>query len=325
MSSSDSFSPPGRLKIENVGGDIVQHEVDQAVLAPWQYIKRLPGKDVRAKLIDAFQLWFACPEDKIVAVKSIISDLHNASLLIDDIEDNSHIRRGQPCAHMIFGIAPVINSANYIYFLALEHCHNLGSHAAMGVFVSELLNLHRGQGQDIQWRDSGECPTETEYNNMVLDKTGGLFRLAVGLLQSFGTKHLDTNFTPLVNVMALYFQIRDDLVNLTSDDYSKTKGFCEDFTEGKFSLPIIHALRIADEGPSLQAEIKSVLKQRTEDITVLRFAQQRLRAAGSLHYVRQRCIELKREFDEELEKIGGNPALAKIMEALHAEVEKLED
>lgn len=69
--------------------------------------------------------------------------------MIDDIEDNSKLRRGVPVAHSIFGIPTVINTANYAYFLALEKCHALKNTKAMDVFVGELLNLHRGQGQDI--------------------------------------------------------------------------------------------------------------------------------------------------------------------------------
>jgi len=46
--------------------------------------------------------------------------LHNASLLIDDIEDSSTLRRGFPVAHSIYGVPAVINSANYVYFLGLE-------------------------------------------------------------------------------------------------------------------------------------------------------------------------------------------------------------
>ena len=61
------------------------------------------------------------------------------------------------------------------------------------------------------------CPTEDQYKAMVLDKTGGLFRLAVGLMQAFSDNR--TDFGPLVNKMALYFQIRDDLVNLMSPEY----------------------------------------------------------------------------------------------------------
>jgi geranylgeranyl diphosphate synthase type 3 len=69
--------------------------------------------------------------------------------MIDDIEDNSKLRRGIPVAHSIFGIPTVINGANYAYFLALEKCHALKNPEAMNVFVGELLNLHRGQGHDI--------------------------------------------------------------------------------------------------------------------------------------------------------------------------------
>mmetsp|Transcript_39908 Transcript_39908/g.60290 ORF Transcript_39908/g.60290 Transcript_39908/m.60290 type:complete len:91 (-) Transcript_39908:1015-1287(-) len=69
--------------------------------------------------------------------------------MIDDIEDNSKLRRGVPVAHSIFGVAPVINTANYMFFLGLERCHALNNPKAMRVFVLEILNLHRGQGHDI--------------------------------------------------------------------------------------------------------------------------------------------------------------------------------
>ncbi len=67
--------------------------------------------------------------------QDIIGDLHNASLLIDDIEDNSKLRRGKPVAHSIFGVAPVINCANYVYFLALNKCQNLNNPDATKVKV----------------------------------------------------------------------------------------------------------------------------------------------------------------------------------------------
>jgi geranylgeranyl diphosphate synthase type 3 len=163
------------------------HEPDPMLLEAFHYINQVPGKDIRGKLIDAFQRWFKIPDDKVVAIKELIGELHNASLLIDDIEDDSTLRRGIPVAHSIYGVPTTINCANYVYFLALERCHRLGNPAAMNIFVLELLNLHRGQGQDIFWRDNLRCPTEEEYERMVLDKTGGLFRLAVGLMQAFSS------------------------------------------------------------------------------------------------------------------------------------------
>lgn len=79
-------------------------------------------------------------------------------------------------AHAIYGVPTVINTANYVYFIALERVQRLGSPEALAVFVSELLRLHRGQGQDIAWRDSGHCPTEEEYQAMVLDSARRLPR-----------------------------------------------------------------------------------------------------------------------------------------------------
>ena len=108
--------------------------------------------------------------------QDIIASLHNASLLVDDIEDSSKLRRGVPCAHTIYGIANTINCANYVFFLALEKCHTLQSKPAMDVFVLELLNLHRGQGQDILWREECRCPTgdtklNSEQNIILMIKT----------------------------------------------------------------------------------------------------------------------------------------------------------
>ena len=162
----------------------VRHAVDASILEPFAYISETPGKDVRGALIDAFNAWLKIPQQKIDAIKSIISRLHNASLLVDDIEDGSQLRRGKPVAHAIFGVPHTLNAANYAYFVALEECHRLGSPEALSVFVEELLNLHRGQGQDIVWRDTQRVPTEEEYYSMVLDKTGGLFRLAVSCAAS---------------------------------------------------------------------------------------------------------------------------------------------
>jgi geranylgeranyl diphosphate synthase, type III len=86
-------------------------------------------------------------------------------------------------AHNIFGVAQTINSANYAYFVAQEKIRELNQPRAYEVFTEELLRLHRGQGMDLYWRDTLACPTEEEYIEMILNKTGGLFRLGVKLMQ----------------------------------------------------------------------------------------------------------------------------------------------
>mmetsp|Transcript_26143 Transcript_26143/g.61294 ORF Transcript_26143/g.61294 Transcript_26143/m.61294 type:complete len:363 (-) Transcript_26143:337-1425(-) len=294
--------------------EYVTHESDEAVLEPFRYIHQVPGKDVRGKLIDAFQVWLKIPQEKIEVIKTIIGELHNASLLIDDIEDNSQLRRGIPVAHSIYGVPNTINCANYVYFLALERVHVLGNPKAMGVFVYELLNLHRGQGQDILWRDTVKCPTEDQYRAMVLDKTGGLFRLAVGLMAAFSD--CETDFTPLVNQLALYFQIRDDLINLASSDYMSSKSYCEDLTEGKFSFPIIHCILSRPE----DTQLLNILKKRTENIDIKRHAVMFMAKCGSFEHTRRELARIKDEVMAEIARLGGHPVLVSLIEYLDRQV-----
>lgn len=83
---------------------------------------------------------------------------------------------------------------------------------ATQVYTEQLLELHRGQGMEIYWRDNFTCPTESEYKQMTIRKTGGLFMLAIRLMQLFSDKKID--FSKLTAILGLYFQIRDDYCNL---------------------------------------------------------------------------------------------------------------
>lgn len=185
---------------------------DEKLLQPFTYILQVPGKQIRAKLAHAFNYWLKIHGDKLVVVGDIVQMLHNSSLLIDDIQDNSILRRGIPVAHSIYGVASTINAANYVLFIALERVLSLNHPEATTVYTEQLLELHRGQGMEIYWRDNYTCPSVEEYQQMTKRKTGGLFMLAIRLMQLFSENKAD--FTKLTGILGLYFQIRDDYCNL---------------------------------------------------------------------------------------------------------------
>ena len=159
-------------------------EKDKVLMGPYEYLLNQPGKDIRTQLIAAFNEWLEVPPDSLEVITKVIGMLHTASLLVDDVEDSSLLRRGLPVAHSIFGTAQTINSANYVYFVALQELQKLKNPKAITIYTEELLNLHRGQGMDLFWRDTLTCPSEDDYLEMVGNKTGGLFRLAVKLMQA---------------------------------------------------------------------------------------------------------------------------------------------
>lgn len=263
---------------------------EKIIMGPYDYLFSHPGKDIRSALIKAFNAFLHVPPRSLEIITKVVGMLHTSSLLIDDVQDGSTLRRGVPVAHNIFGTAQTINSANYVYFLALQELLNLeNKDEAMEIFTTELLNLHRGQGMDLYWRDTLTCPTEDDYLEMVQNKTGGLFRLAVKLMQAESPEKGRIDCVPLVNLMGLVFQVCDDYLNLSSSVYTKNKGLCEDLTEGKFSFPVIHSVR----SHPANLQLINILKQRTTDEEVKRYAVKYMEGTGSFEYTKRVIHELK--------------------------------
>ncbi|KAA1470497.1 terpenoid synthase [Dentipellis sp. KUC8613] len=321
---------------------------ESALLEPYTYITATPGKEIRAEMIAAFNNWLNVPAPKLQLISRVVSMLHNASLLVDDIEDDSQLRRGQPVAHKIYGVPQTINTANYVYFLAYKELFALRSSAVSSaatgagpssgevhtaaseerlysdvdldrIVTDELLNLHRGQGLELLWRDSLSCPTEEEYIGMVNNKTGGLFRVAVKLMMACATTNPTVDYVPLVNLIGVYFQIRDDYMNLQSNQYATNKGFAEDLTEGKFSFPIVHAVR-ADTS---NRQVLNVLQKRPTTPTLKTHTIAYLKTrTKSFDYTLQVLRKLETQVHAEIQRLGGNPKLQAIVDALHVKDEE---
>ncbi|KAF7965508.1 hypothetical protein HWV62_43098 [Athelia sp. TMB] len=73
---------------------------ESALLEPYTYITSNPGKEIRGQMIDAFNHWLKVPTEKLKIITRVVSMLHSATLIpsVDDIEDDSQLRRGQPGA-----------------------------------------------------------------------------------------------------------------------------------------------------------------------------------------------------------------------------------
>ena len=287
---------------------------DEILLEPFTYLLRKKGKDIRPKLLKAFNVWLKVPDEKVKLIGDIIQMLHNSSLLVDDIQDNSVLRRGNPCAHKIYGVASTINSANYVYFIGLEKILELNNPEAVHIFKESMLELHRGQGMEIYWRDTFMCPTENEYRDMTVRKTGGLFNLAVKLMQLFSNNDdcPAYDYVELTSLLGLYFQIRDDYANLCLDEYFANKSFGEDLTEGKYNFPIVHAIQKYPKDNRLN----NILRQRTQEIDVKKYAIKLLEDAGSFRYTRDQMRLLDNKIRAEIGKLNGNDVLLRVMDDL---------
>jgi len=286
---------------------------EKHLLEPFNYLIQHPGKEIRSKLIDAFDIWLNVPKVELKIIKDVIEMLHTSSLLIDDVEDDSELRRGVPVAHKIFGIPSTISCANYVYFIALEKLLELKNLNLIKIYSDELLNLHRGQGMEIYFRDSNICPTEADYMDIVSNKTGGLLRLGVKLMKELSTtKKINGEYVDLANAIGEYYQIRDDYSNLLSETYINNKGFCEDITEGKYSYPIIHCIKNHPESHQLE----KIIRQRTSNIELKRYCIKLMKESNSFEYTKTKLREIEEKIKKQIDNLGGNIILTKMVTEL---------
>lgn len=173
---------------------------------------------------------------------------HTASLIHDDIEDASLVRRALPAAHVKYGSDVAINSACYLYFLSLSCIDSLENAETKNVLYSlytkALKAMHRGQAADIFWHKDAEFfPSEDEYIKMCRGKTGSLAFLAAASGSFLGgfTEEKIQLLKKIVLDFALGFQIMDDSLNILGKVSGKEAA--DDLAEGKKSFVILRHLK----------------------------------------------------------------------------------
>lgn len=150
------------------------------------------------------------------------------------------------------------------------------------------------------------------FNNL---ETGGLFKLAVLLMKCYSADKRD--FSGLIEAIGMFFQIRDDLANLTSKEYSDSKSFCEDLTEGKFSYPIVKYFEKEPETDRLM----EILKKRTDDVEIKKEAISLLLETNCFKITNIKLLELKKIIFEQIKNFDGNPNLEMLLNHLSKIVE----
>lgn len=185
--------------------------------------------------------------DSALPLAPLVEFCHNASLIHDDIEDDSDQRRGKPAVHHIYGVDTAINSGSFFYFLSLSCIDAYKGGNKEGIYRlwgDYMRKLHLGQAMDISWhRDIKFVPSIEEYYVMCGMKTGTLARLAVevGAHAADAPEGTAQMLGEAAEKLGIGFQILDDVKNLTTGIPGKKRG--DDIVEGKKSLPVLLYLR----------------------------------------------------------------------------------
>ena len=224
-----------------------------------------------------------------VELAAVVEIAHNATLVIDDVEDQSELRRGKPTMHKASGIDVAVNTGVLLHLLPLQSLMAVSvlsseqRATAIEIYVEELVAVYHGQALDIAWHQAEhESTSQEQYLEMCRLKTGGLLRMAARLacLVTSQDVSVTTQVASFAEAAGIAFQIRDDVLDLTADEQEFGKAFGNDITEGKMSLPVILAL--AELAPEERSELLSILESQTHDHKTILRAHELIQRTGAI-------------------------------------------
>ena len=232
------------------------------------------------------------------AAAAAIEHFHTAALIHDDIADASTLRRGQPCLHLTQGEGLAINAGD----LALSQVTGLvidDDSLDDGVKLRVLKELVQmatrtieGQALDIGWARDGRFDLSiSDYLTMASHKTAfysGGTPLAVGAIIGGGSAQQVEALRSFGMATGLAFQIQDDILNLVGKKEAVKKDFRSDITEGKRTLPAVHAI----ENSGCSRELVGILASHTTETAKLVKAVEIMQEAGSIDFARDYALKL---------------------------------
>jgi len=244
--------------------------------------------------------------------------IHNGTLVIDDIEDSSDVRRGKPCLHKTFGVDIAVNAGNAAYYLPLLSLmlHRETFSAEMQrdvyeVYVQEMINLSMGQAMDIAWHRgiaNADTLSDQDYLQMCAYKTGTLARMAAKMaaVLSGASKELTEKLGCLAECIGVAFQMQDDILDLTGEEFAKSKGCIGgDITEGKRSLLVICTLQKANADD--KARLLEILGMHTTDQDLRNEAITIIKKYGAFKHVKTLAEQMLTESWREVDKLLPTP------------------
>ncbi|HEX9262231.1 MAG TPA: polyprenyl synthetase family protein [Candidatus Bathyarchaeia archaeon] len=239
--------------------------------------------------------------------------VHNGTLIIDDLEDSSDLRRGKPCTYRIYDVDIAVNAGNAMYYLpllplmekrALIPAQSLRD--IYEVYVQEMINLSMGQAMDIAWHKgiaNADNLEEDDYLQMCLYKTGTLARMAARLAAVIAGANntLVEKLGRFAESIGVAFQMQDDVLDLTGKEFAEKKGGRgQDITEGKRTLSVIHTLKKANKND--KKRLVDILSMHTSHQTLRDEAITIMRKYNSIDHVRQTAVRIVQESWTDVEK-----------------------
>jgi octaprenyl-diphosphate synthase len=177
-----------------------------------------------------------------VPLAAIVEFIHTATLLHDDVVDESELRRGQQSAHAIWGNAASVLVGDFLYSRSFQMMVGLDSMRVMAVLAEATNTIAEGEVQQLLNMGDPEVDRQ-RYMQVIENKTAKLFEAACQLAAIAASQppEIETAMSVYGNRLGAAFQIADDVLDYTGNAETMGKNAGDDLAEGKPTLPLIIA------------------------------------------------------------------------------------
>jgi octaprenyl-diphosphate synthase len=227
-----------------------------------------------------------------VLAAAIIEFIHTATLLHDDVVDESDLRRGQETANSVFGNQASVLVGDFLYSRAFQMMVEVGQMRVMDVLADATNTIAEGEVLQLMNCNDPET-TEARYLEVIYRKTAKLFEagMQIGAILADQTRAVEDALMEYGKHLGLAFQLVDDALDYESDREQLGKNIGDDLSEGKPTLPLIYALQRGS--PKEQVMIRRAIEQGgLDEIGPILAA---IQTTGALAYTLTRARESARQ------------------------------
>lgn len=278
------------------------------------HIRQRAGKRMRPILILLMARNYGSVTDVTQHAAVGLELLHTASLVHDDVVDESRERRGQESVNALYDNKVAVLVGDYILSTALLSVSYTHSEKIVRYLAELGRTLSDGEILQLSSIDNEEISEETYYN-IIKNKTAALFEAcsAIGALSAGASDEEVERAKLFGRQLGIIFQIRDDIFDYYNDEKEIGKPTGNDMTEGKLTLPVIYALR--HTGDKAMLELAHKVKNHTISSDEIKTLVDFTISNGGIEYADKRMWEFHAKAEEFLNNDVSDEAIRK---SLHA-------
>ncbi|MCU5773421.1 octaprenyl diphosphate synthase [Erwiniaceae bacterium BAC15a-03b] len=255
-----------------------------------------------------------------VTVAALIEFIHTATLLHDDVVDESDMRRGKATANAAFGNAASVLVGDFIYTRAFQMMTSLGSLRVLAL-MSEAVNVI-AEGEVLQLMNCNDPDiTEESYMRVIYSKTARLFEAAAqsSAILADASEAQEKALQDYGRYIGTAFQLIDDLLDYSADGQTLGKNVGDDLSEGKPTLPLLHAMQHGN--PEQAAMIRKAIEE-GNGRHLLEPVLETMRQCGSLEWTRSRAEQEADKAITALKALPESPSRSALEALAHMSVQR---